>query len=111
MDVHGTKLACTLLAEGASMGQVRAVAEYALGDLAAWMAESRDGAGAEDRAHFRMLEADIARFLQRSHEPVETPASPQMPPGSPIGATVLGWLDAKRVTRSNGTGWIDLSCR
>jgi hypothetical protein len=69
------------------MGQVRAVTEYALEDLAAWMEESRDGAGEEDRAHFRLLQSEIARFIQRVHEPVETPASPVMPPGSPIGAT------------------------
>lgn len=82
------------LAAGAPMAQVRAVAQAGLDDLAIWLARSSDSAGDADRAHYLLLAADIGRFKERPHAPVEAPAAPTMPPGSPIGDAAPGWLPA-----------------
>lgn len=74
------------------MGQVRAVAQAHLDDLSGWMRQAAEGADASDRAHYRRLVAEIARFNDRPHEPVSPPSAPDMPPGSPIGDPGLDWL-------------------
>jgi hypothetical protein len=85
------------LAASAPMAQVRAEAQYALEEMAVWLAEASDTAAAGDKAHYRLLRSDIGRFMERPHAPVTAPDSPSMPPGSPIGETGMDWL--------GGEGW------
>ena len=93
---------------------MRAETQYALEEMAVWLAEASDEAGPSDRAHYRLLGSDIGRFLERPHEVIAMPGSPSMPPGSPIGQPDADWLRTDRWTLPtawSGTGgWIDLSC-
>ncbi|PSQ73784.1 MAG: hypothetical protein BRD39_03485 [Bacteroidetes bacterium QH_9_64_21] len=63
---------------------VRARIEHHLRTLRAWLAD-HPGATSEAEAHRAALQASIARFLDRTHEATEQPASVDTPPGSPIG--------------------------
>ncbi len=83
-----------LLAGRAPMGQVRAVAQAELDDLAVWLSRSSDAASDADRAHYRLLTSDIGRFKERPHEPVAVPDAPGAPPGSPIGGGRMSWLQS-----------------
>jgi hypothetical protein len=102
------------LAGRAPMPQVRAVAQYELEELAVWMAEASDTASEADRAHFRLLSSDIGRFLERPHEPVAAPATPNMPPGSPIGQPGMTWMGGEAWGPAAAPSWVgsvlDLSC-
>jgi len=63
---------------------VRARIEHHLRTLRAWLAD-HPGATSEAEAHRAALQASVARFLDRTHEATERPASVDTPPGSPIG--------------------------
>jgi hypothetical protein len=81
------------LAAQAPMAQVRAETTLALKDLRSLILE---GAGTPDLAqdaHYNLLAEDIRRFLERPYETVPTPAPLGTPPGSPIGAAPMWWLD------------------
>ncbi|MFQ5538532.1 MAG: zinc-dependent metalloprotease, partial [Gemmatimonadota bacterium] len=80
------------LAGEAPMAQVRAVAHVELERIVKWLEDAYDDADDGDRAHYRLLSADILRFLGRPHQPVHAPAAPPMPPGSPIGDPGMAWL-------------------
>jgi len=75
--------------------QVRAVASYELDELVGWMSESLDQASDADRAHYLMLAAEISRFQRREFDPSMMPATPEAPPGAPIGEPPLEWLGAR----------------
>jgi hypothetical protein len=108
--VYMTRL--TMLAGRAPMAQVRAVAQAELDALEAWLDEEQEGADAADRAHYRLLAADIDRFGDRPHEPLAIPEAPNMPPGSPIGQPGLDWLRSGWATEAVAP-WapaVDLSC-
>ena len=100
-----------MLAARAPMSQVRAVAQAELDDLAVWLAQSSDGADQADRAHYRLLAADIGRFKERPHHAMPMPEAPGMPPGSPIGQPGLDWLRSGWAPVTGPTtGAAELSC-
>ena len=78
------------LAGWATMPQVRAVAEYELADLQAWLEVSAGEAVAKSdpnaAAHSLALSNDIRRFLDRDAEMWLAPDPVRPPPGSPIGS-------------------------
>lgn len=80
------------LAGGSPVGQVRAVATWELEELARWMTQQTAAADYDDHAHYLLLSSDISRFLSRPHAQVEAPATPDLPPGSPIGQPTMRWL-------------------
>ncbi|MCG6987714.1 MAG: zinc-dependent metalloprotease [Gemmatimonadetes bacterium] len=88
------------LAGTAPMGQVRAVSQYELGQIAGWLGQADATADAGNKAHYEMLASDIKRFLDRPHAPIAEPAAPGMPPGDPIGEPGMDWL--------GGQGWMGL---
>ncbi|HET7695557.1 MAG TPA: zinc-dependent metalloprotease [Vicinamibacterales bacterium] len=78
------------LAGTASMPQVRAVASSTLAGI-----QSLDTAAVSDpgdAAMRRLMAGDIKRFLERPIAPIATPATPDPPPGAPIGDTGMDWL-------------------
>jgi hypothetical protein len=99
-----------MLAGQAPMSQVRAEAQAELDDLAVWLAQASDDASAADRAHYRLLAADIGRFKERPYEVVPTPDAPSMPPGSPIGDPALDWLRSGWAVDTTPALASDLSC-
>jgi hypothetical protein len=78
------------LAARADMPQVRAVAEYELGDLADWLRASASEAervgDTNSAAHSLALANDIQRFFDRHIQARPSPEVVEPPPGSPIGA-------------------------
>ncbi len=102
------------LAGRAPMAQVRAEAQYALEELAVWLAQASDAAAPADKAHYRLLGSDIGRFLERPHEAVAPPGTPSMPPGSPIGQPAMDWLGGDRWNLTplaqRAGAILDLSC-
>jgi hypothetical protein len=102
------------LAGSAPMPQVRAESQYELEQIGVQLAQASDGAGPEDRAHYRLLTSEIGRFLQRPQAPVAEPDAPAMPPGDPIGDPGMQWLRgygaAARFDAWTGTPQVDLSC-
>ncbi len=78
------------LAASAEMPQVRAVAEYELGDLADWLEDSASEAerigDTNAAAHSLALANDIRRFFDRRTQALPAPGAVRPPPGSPIGA-------------------------
>jgi hypothetical protein len=86
------------LASGSPNGQVRAIASFKLGKLAARMRAESGAAGEADQAQRALLAADIKRFLERPAaglRPDQKPnVAPDAPPGAPIGDySASGWLD------------------
>ena len=79
------------LAGGAPMPQVRAIASSALKNL---QNPDINGTSPDDTSFIALLQADIERFLTRPMEPIRTPATPDAPPGAPIGEAPLDWLAA-----------------
>jgi hypothetical protein len=77
------------LAGQAPMPQVRAVASASLRRLQS-RAPAQPASGA-DAAHAQLIAADIKRFLERPMEPVKPIASPEIPPGAPIGSFDEDW--------------------
>ncbi len=102
------------LAGDAPMPQVRAEAQYELEQVGVQLAQASDGAGPEDRAHYRLLTSEIGRFLARPHAPAAEPGAPNMPPGDPIGDPGMQWLGGLGGTAiagaAVGTPQVDLSC-
>jgi hypothetical protein len=86
------------LAGNAPMPQVRALASRALQGIQS-LGFSRPGSGPPtgDGAAMALLTADIRRFLER---PIAIPATPDAPPGAPIGDTGMDWL-----ARVTWCGW------
>jgi Met-zincin/Domain of unknown function (DUF5117) len=70
------------LAGTAEMPQVRAIAAQRL----------RQRARDQGDAHAQLLADDIKRFLERPVQPAQSMATPQPPPGAPIGEPALDWL-------------------
>jgi hypothetical protein len=81
----------TALASSSANSQVRAVASYKLGKLAARL-RSEVVAGEAEQAQRALLAADIKRFLDRPAETARTVAPAEAPPGAPIGDTGMDWF-------------------
>ncbi len=79
------------LATGAPNGQVRAVASFKLGKLAARL-RAEVAAGEAEQAQRALLAADIKRFLERPAETARIQPAPDAPPGAPIGDTGMDWF-------------------
>jgi hypothetical protein len=83
------------LALDAPSGQVRAVVELKLEELRDRLAAGAVGGGergsVEDRAHRRLLAADVRRFLDREYTPQRRLPLPDLPPGAPIGDWDHDW--------------------
>jgi hypothetical protein len=78
------------LAQSAPMPQVRALAQHRLTQI---RDRSRQGDRQEaEQAHAMLLAADIQRFLDRPLAPAPSPASPEPPPGAPIGDAGPTWI-------------------
>jgi hypothetical protein len=83
-----------MLAATAPMPQVRAIAADRLETLRNRLKKATARAVAIEgtSAHYRLLTADITRFLERPAEPYRQPALPAAPPGAPIGDPGIEWL-------------------
>ena len=80
------------LATGAPNSQVRAIAGWKLGKLAARL-KSEVVAGEAEQAQHALLAADIKRFLERPADPAQPMPAPGAPPGAPIGGdSGMEWL-------------------
>jgi hypothetical protein len=80
------------LATGAPNGQVRAIAAWKLGKLAARL-KAEGGVGEAEQAQHALLAADIKRFLERPADPAVVMPAPGAPPGAPIGGdSGMDWL-------------------
>src|SRR6185436_12472553 len=81
------------LASSSPNGQVRAIASYKLGKLAA-RAKTAVNKTELDTAQRQLLAADIKRFLDRPLDPTRPfpHAAPDAPPGAPIGEMPQDWL-------------------
>jgi hypothetical protein len=79
------------LATGAPNGQVRALAAFKLGKLAARL-RGEAGQSEAEQAQRTLLAADIKRFLERPADPMRVMPAPDAPPGAPIGEPALDWL-------------------
>jgi hypothetical protein len=81
------------LAESAPMTQVRAIATDTLKGLQTRPTlAAANTTNAAERAHRRLLQDDITRFLDRPYTELRPPAAPQPPPGAPIGDYGLDYL-------------------
>lgn len=107
------------LAVRAPMAQVRAEAQDALSQMAVHLSQASDEMDEADRAHYRLIAADIGRFLERDFQADEAPSPPSMPPGSPIGEGRLNWLGSRgwpaqgavgTAARPFATPQVDLTC-
>ncbi|HET7229184.1 MAG TPA: zinc-dependent metalloprotease [Longimicrobium sp.] len=79
------------LAATAPMPQVRAEATERL-RIIRQMASGRGTGDASDRAHYRLLETDLGRFLERPWDATrDRREPPAAPPGSPIGDQDPAW--------------------
>jgi hypothetical protein len=80
------------LAAGAPNAQVRAIASLKLSKVAARL-KAEPPAGESEQAQHALLAADIKRFLDRPAETARVMASPEAPPGAPIGGDPgMDWL-------------------
>ncbi|HMC60756.1 MAG TPA: zinc-dependent metalloprotease, partial [Candidatus Solibacter sp.] len=80
------------LASGAPNGQVRAIASWKLGKLAARLKAEATQSEAEQAQH-TLLAADIKRFLERPAETMRVMPVAEAPPGAPIGGEPeMDWL-------------------
>ena len=80
------------LATGAPNGQVRAIAAWKLGKLAARL-RSEAVQGEPEQAQRTLLASDIKRFLERPAETVRLLPVAEAPPGAPIGGDPgMDWL-------------------
>jgi hypothetical protein len=80
------------LAVGAPNGQVRAIAAWKLGKLAARL-RSEAVQGEAEQAQHSLLAADIKRFLERPAETMRVMPVADAPPGAPIGGDPgMDWL-------------------
>jgi hypothetical protein len=83
------------LATGAPNGQVRAIASFKLGKLAARLRGEASPSEGEQAQH-TLLAADIKRFLERPAETMRVMPAPNSPPGAPIGDVGMDWLAPPR---------------
>ncbi|HLK17818.1 MAG TPA: zinc-dependent metalloprotease [Bryobacteraceae bacterium] len=83
------------LAAGAPNSQVRAIASWKLGKLAARL-RADAAKGEADSAQNALLAADIKRFLERPAEVVKEQPAADAPPGAPIGDGGMDWLARPR---------------
>jgi hypothetical protein len=79
------------LATGASNAQVRAIASFKLGKLAARL-RSEVVQGESEQAGRALLAADIKRFLERPGPTAFVQPAPDAPPGAPIGDVGMDWF-------------------
>lgn len=79
------------LATGAPNSEVRAIAAFKLGKLAARL-RSEAVTGEAEQAQRSLLAADIKRFLERPADVERPMPAPASPPGAPIGDYPLDWL-------------------
>ena len=79
------------LATGAPNSQVRAIAAFKLGKLAARL-RGEAVQNEPEQAQRQLLAADIKRFLDRPADPMRLMPAPDAPPGAPIGEGPLDWL-------------------
>jgi hypothetical protein len=80
------------LGTGAPNGQVRAIAAFKLGKLAARL-RSEAVQGESEQAQHALLAADIKRFLDRPADPMRVMPVADSPPGAPIGGDPgMDWL-------------------
>lgn len=89
----------TWLATAAQNAQVRAIASFRLGRLAA-RAKATPGTTEADQAHAALLAADIRRYLERPAETAKMLPAQASPPGAPIGEMPQDWL-----ARPAGCAW------
>ena len=75
------------LAGDAPMPQVRAIATSRLRRLAVKLKATPATAADAQVAHAQLLQADIARFLDRPHAAARPSPAPTVPPGAPIGSS------------------------
>jgi len=80
------------LAERATMPQVRAIATHRLERLGSGELRASREASEADVAHYALLTRDIRRFLERPASPYQPPATPDIPPGAPIGEPAMDWI-------------------
>jgi hypothetical protein len=82
----------TWLASGSPNGQVRAIASFKLGKLAARL-RTETAQGEAEQAQRLLLSADIKRFLERpAADAMRVMPAPDAPPGAPIGDPGMDWL-------------------
>jgi hypothetical protein len=81
-----------LLAENASLAQVRALASESLRGIARARVGVTPTTAIDTRAHRTQLADDIKRFLERPLDLARPAAAPAPPPGAPIGDTGLDYL-------------------
>ncbi len=96
------------LAGTAEMPQVRAIASWKLEQLKAQLDTMEAGgpnASSVAGASARLLSADIKRFLERPAEAVKPQATPEAPPGAPIGDAGMWWIPGSEPECS--VWWID----
>jgi hypothetical protein len=79
------------LGTGAPNSQVRAIATFKLGKLAARL-KSEAIANESEQAQRGLLAADIKRFLERPADVSRPMPAPDAPPGAPIGDYPQDWL-------------------
>jgi hypothetical protein len=79
------------LATGAPNSQVRAIAAFKLGKLAARL-RAEANASEPEQAQRTLLAADIKRFLDRPADTARVMPPPDAPPGAPIGDYPMDWL-------------------
>jgi hypothetical protein len=79
------------LATGAQNPQVRAIASFKLGKLAARL-RGEAVVSEPEQALRTLIAADIKRFLERPAETARVQAAPEAPPGAPIGDTGMDWF-------------------
>jgi hypothetical protein len=79
------------LASGAPNSQVRAIASFKLGKLAARL-RTETAATEPEQAQRTLIAADIKRFLERPADAGRPMPAPDAPPGAPIGEPAQDWL-------------------
>ncbi len=88
------------LATAAPNGQVRAIASFKLGKLAARL-RVEPGPSEAEQAQRALLASDIKRFLERPAETMRPIPAPDSPPGAPIGGDAgMHWLDRPPVCQA-----------
>jgi hypothetical protein len=80
------------LAASAPMPQVRAIATWKLEQLRDKLSPPGAAVTSAAAASARLIAADIKRFLERPAEPFRPLATPEPPPGAPIGDPGPWWL-------------------
>jgi hypothetical protein len=93
------------LAAGSPNRQVRAIASWKLGKLAARL-KAEPARGEADQAQNALLAADIKRFMDRPAEESKPIVPPDAPPGAPIGGDAgMDWLSRPPYSQDGDVGW------